>query len=139
MVANALCVCFIYRYLRRLQAIDILKQTSSIFQKLRLYPIVFVTLWSFPLLNRLLEIFFGKALEWARILSIFCLSLIGFSHMMLYAINPKVKELLRRKFNSLKKKNSIEEPGIDMSVIQEQHVPSLHTQNTTETDEDDGI
>lgn len=128
---------YIYRYLKRLETIQIISQTS-LFRKLRLYPIIMIILWAFPIINRFSFIFFGYSGNWTHIIHILCLSLIGIINTLLFALNPKVKKVIEDLKNELlsKKSKVDEEKVIDMQNLQ----PKLKRASTNLTTlEDDAI
>ena len=124
---------YVYRYLKKLQNFNIIKQTS-LFNKLRLYPIIFAILWTFPTINRISGILFDYQANWAQVMHIVCVSLFGVINMLLYAVNPKVKkvikELIKRIFSGKKDDNMI----VDMQILPE--TKRKCTQMTVETEED---
>ena len=124
---------YVYRYLKKLQTIDVLKQ-NSFFQKLKLYPIILTIIWVFPTFNRFSSLILGYRAEWTHIMHIFFESLIGFINMILYALTPKVKAIIKDKFQKLYKKKS----EIDMQALQKK-TDDIHRTSTlvTNTSEDD--
>lgn len=135
-IFNFLGMFYIYKYLKRLQNINLLAKTK-IFHKLIWYPIIFTIMWAFPIVNRFSTIIFGYRAEWAFILHMVFLSLMGFCNTMLYALSPKVKILIKEKIRKLFMKKKIEATLIDLTPIQQDKVKEIvMTQMTTENDEE---
>ena len=121
---NACGMLYAYRYLKKLETIGVLKQ-QSFFNKLRLYPIIFTIIWLFPTFNRYSTLIVGYQAEWTHIMHSFFESVIGFVNMILYALNPKVKAIIKQKLKALYKKKF----EIDLQTLQEKK-DNIHRTST---------
>lgn len=88
--------------MKKLESLHIIHKTS-IFTKLRYYPLILALLWIFPIINRFAPYFFDYNPVWTNLAHIICESLVGMSNMLLLALTPKARKILREKI--CKKKN----------------------------------
>lgn len=94
-------------------------------------------MWVFPIVNRFSTIIFGYKSEWAFILHMVFLSLMGICNTILYAFSPKVKILIKEKIKKMFMRRKTEGTLIDLTPIkQEKEKEIVLTQMTTENDEE---
>jgi hypothetical protein len=99
-IFNAGGMMFILRYLKKLQKMNLVKKTT-LFYKLRFYPIVLTILWIFPTFNRFSSEIANYQNNWTHCAHIGCESLVGVTNMVYYALTPKVQTILKNKFKSV--------------------------------------
>lgn len=134
MIFNCCGIFYIYRYLKRLQNFNIIKSVS-LFNKLRLYPIILTILWSFPIFNRFSAWIFGYNSRWTSVMHISSVGFIGFVNMVLYSMNPKVKKVLKDYFTKGREIKKEEEQMIDMQNMEENKEKN-NTEITLETEDE---
>lgn len=78
-----------------------LVKKTGLFYKLRFYPIVLTILWVFPIFNRFSYEIAGYNNNWTHFAHIICESLVGTTNMIYYALNPKVRLLIKNKIKSI--------------------------------------
>lgn len=81
----------------KLQKMNIVKKTS-LFYKLRFYPLILTILWIFPTFNRFSYEIGHYTSNWTHFAHIACESLVGVTNMIYYALTPKVRAILKKKY-----------------------------------------
>jgi len=107
---------FIYRYLRKLEKMNLVKK-SSLFYKLRFYPIILTILWIFPTFNRFSSQIANYHNNWTYFAHILCESLMGVTNMLYYAFTPQVQKILKNKYREIFQKKDVKETFMDNSVV----------------------
>ena len=86
---------------KRLNSLRILN-VNCFYEKVKYFPIFLILCWIFPSINRILQIS-DKKIYWMEVLHIIFESSIGFLNMIVYALSPGVKFIIKENYRSFSK------------------------------------
>ena len=107
MVYNSFLMFCIHKKLKRLKVLN----NHTFYDKIKYFPLVLTIWWTIPTIHRLYQMIYGKDNFLLAAIHVFCESSYGFVNMILYALNPKVRSIIRNKFRSLCQNNG---PNINL-------------------------
>jgi len=106
---------FVTIYIRKQLKLLPMLDVSSFYSKIKYFPILLIIWWSPPTIDRIIQMAGTEEIFFFDVLHIFCESSYGFCNMMLYAMNPRVKNIImnkiRRIFNKIEEESSISFEG----------------------------
>lgn len=114
MIYNSIVMFKITAALKKFQGIETMENLAFI-NKIKYFPIVLIIWWIGPTIHRIYQMVSGEDLFLMAVLHVFCESSYGCVNTLLYAINPRIKEIILHKLKKNHKKSynqgeSLEEP-----------------------------
>lgn len=114
MIYNSIVMFKITQSLKKFQGIDTMDNLAFI-NKIKYFPIFLIIWWIGPTIHRIYQMVSGEDLFFMAVLHVFCESSYGCVNTLLYAINPRIREIILQKFKknykkSYKQGENIEEP-----------------------------
>ena len=98
---NIAVTLYIRRHLQHLRMLKV----DAFYERIKYFPIMLTIFWTFPSVNRILQMAGRKAFI-PEVLHIIFESSYGFCNMMLYAMNPAVKSIIKAKVQSFSRSGS---------------------------------
>lgn len=122
MAYNVGLMVYIGRSLRQMRRKKLV-ENIDFYNKIKYFPMILIAWWSFPSIHRLYQIISGKDSLVLGVFHIFFESSYGFVNMIVYALNPKVRGILREKFAGKSKENRGNFSDLILNNLNNSHSP----------------
>lgn len=111
MIYNSIIMFKIIKALKRVQEIDSIENLAFI-NKIKYFPILLIIWWIEPTIHRIYQMISGEDLFFMEVIHILFECTYGCVNTLLYAINPRIKEIILKKFRKKTEKSESPEESV---------------------------